>query len=35
LPLLFPFNKPSLIRQPFLFRIRLYHHQAFLLPWMI
>jgi hypothetical protein len=31
--LLFPFNKSSLIRQAFLFRIRLCHHQAFLLLW--
>jgi hypothetical protein len=27
--LLFCFNKSSLIRQTFLFRIRLHHHQAF------
>jgi hypothetical protein len=33
LPLLF--NKPSLIRQFFLFRTRRHHHQAFPLPWMI
>jgi hypothetical protein len=32
--LLFPFNKSFSIRQTFLFRIRLHHHQASLLLWI-
>jgi hypothetical protein len=31
---LFPSNKSSLIQKAFLFRIKLHHHPAFLLPWM-